>query len=71
MAKSKGGFYEWGFVPRVPVDGIEVDGPKGAKDTAYLELNDKPSFGKYDYEADGEGSKGPAATSGGGKGGGI
>lgn len=52
-------FYEKGFKSRVPVDGIEY---MGEEKPGYLEdHNASPSFSKIKFEADGPGSKGPAA----------
>ena len=52
-------YYEKGFKPRVPVDGIEY---KGEEKPGYLEdHNTSPDFKKVPFEAEGAGSSGPAA----------
>ena len=52
-------YYEKGFTPRVPIEGIEY---KGEEKPGYLEgSNSSPSFKKVPFEAEGGGSSGPAA----------
>jgi len=58
MAKH-GGYYEKGFQSRTEVEGLAY---MGEAKTGYLdEHNASAKAKKYDFEADGEGSKGPAA----------
>ena len=53
------GYYEKGFKTKSEIEGLEY---KGEAKTGYLEGNNaSPSFKKYDYEAEGAGSSGPAA----------
>ena len=58
-------YYEHGFQAKEPIPDFKEggDSPQGVDHSvAYLEGNDSsPTFSKYTYEADGEGSKGPAA----------
>lgn len=58
-------FYEKGFTAKAPIPGFKEggDSPQGVdKAPGYLEdSNSSPSFKKYNYEAEGGGSKGPAA----------
>lgn len=53
-------FYEKGFTAKAAVP--EMEPLMGGEKPGYLEgHNSSPSFKKYDYEADGAGSTGPAA----------
>lgn len=53
------GYYEKGFTAKSEIEGLEY---KGEAKPGWLEgHNASPSFKKVEYEADGEGSKGPAA----------
>lgn len=54
-------FYEKGFEPNTEIKGMESDGPQGSGKPGYIIGNESPKFKKYQYEAEGEGSKGPAA----------